>query len=154
MPRAHKTKSSLGHCYLIKFLPVLALGGAVAVAVIVAIHGTDYFTDGEGYPSLAEMIFVAVFLLAVIHIGFYFAVVEARDEGLDLRRNGKTKLKEWKNVKAIRQISFCTPPVYRISFNDGESPAFVSVYSFFTLSVGVWSWDFTDFKQQIQSRIE
>ena len=51
-------------------------------------------------------------------------------------------------------MPFCTPPVYRISFRDTDKAVYVSVFSWGMASVGIWSWDFTDFKYLVNSFIE
>ncbi|MEO0509424.1 MAG: hypothetical protein AAF065_06165 [Verrucomicrobiota bacterium] len=145
-------ESSWLYYFVFKTLGGLALGGALLVLALISIYGTEPFFEGE--ESTIELVAVAIMMTAVIYMTCHFSVVKADSKGLHIHKNGKKKKKEWNEVKAIHQMPFCTPPVYRISFYGKEKSSYVSVFSWASLTVGFWSWDFTDFKENIEYMIE
>jgi hypothetical protein len=115
--------------------------------------------DGSGgalSPSLlAQAIAASLFAVALGWVIWrQFAIIEFSETGLQLRRSGRTTSLSWAEVANVNQVPFCTPPVYRIAFKNGELPAYCMFYSFIVATIGVWSWDFRGFVKYARSHIE
>ena len=105
----------------------------------------------------APLIEVAVVCLVAPVLGWLiwrqFAIVECSAEGLQVRRNGRSTSFGWHEVASVKQVPFCTPPVYRICFKTDEPPAYCIFFSFIVVTIGFWSWDFSGFLSYARSNI-
>ena len=127
-------KSSVFYYYLIKvgfgLLLVLLL-----VAIGVAMADPEFerqVTRSEKYQMIASVLILAPMLGYVM---WRCGVVDCRYEVIELKRNGKTTLLEWADVASIKQMPFCTPPLYRIAFRNEVTPVFVMMHTWAVASV-------------------
>jgi len=145
-------KSSVFSYYLIKIgfgLLLLLLLVAIGVAMV------DPEFDSEVTRSEKHQMIACVLILPPLlgYVIWRCGVVDCRSDVMELRRNGKTTMLEWAEVASIKQMPFCTPPLYRIAFRNGEPPVFVMMHSWVVATVGFWSWDFTGFSDYVKERI-
>ncbi len=147
-------KSSWLYYALFKIMGVMLVGSLLFLVFELTDLEPDAFRHAKIDELIFGVLFVPLFLALIAYIAWRFAVVSAYADRLEIHRNGKTTAKQWSDVQGIAQVPFCTPPVYRIRFRDGEPPAFVCVFSWVTASIGFWSWDFTDFSDNIELFIE
>ncbi len=152
-----KTKSSIFYYYLIK------IGFPICFVIIlwqfteVALSPDYVDSHGNSIPSdvrTAYLFILPMILFFLGWLGWHFGYVDCQINEIRLQRNGKIKVMPWSEVSSIIQIPLCTPPVYRIAFTNNESAVYCSLFSLFVLSVGFWSWDFTDFKEYVSMQIE
>ncbi|MCH6259352.1 hypothetical protein MLD52_22550 [Puniceicoccaceae bacterium K14] len=68
-------------------------------------------------------------------------------------RNGKKKEYKWSEASRVVKIPGWTPPMYRMSFRNGDKPIYFAM-SWWNVSIGVWAWDFTGFYDFAKNMIE
>lgn len=154
---ANGMKSSVSYYFLIK------IGCAVLIcflirALLVALFSSDAAQDQVPEWTTMEKIESWVILPGALFVFGYcawnFGVVDCRHNEIEVRKNRRRRVIGWNQVSSIYQMPFCTPPVYRIAFKNGDSPVFVIVFSWRLLSIGFWSWDFTGFRNYVQLQID
>ncbi len=131
----------------------ILLGSIPLLAVELTYKETGEPSNADQLLGISHFMLISVICALFAYIAYRFSVVKVRNDGLEVYRNGRSKIKDWRNVKKITQIPFCTPPIYRLSFNNSEPPVYVCVFSWITISVGFWSWDLTDFRDNVEFRI-
>ena len=81
------------------------------------------------------------------------ARIEYSWSGLTAFRNGKKTDYRWSEVSRVLKVPFWTPPIYRVSFTNGDPPIYFGM-SWWTISIGFWSWDFSGFQNFANTMIE
>ena len=140
-------KSSTAYYYLIKLFSLLLLGGLPLISVGLAAG----LVEPTGPPLSVEdaaLIAPAFALLCALAWVTWrnISVVDFSSEEIAVFRDGKRTRHSWMEVERLHQVPFCTPPIYRIIFRSGERPAYFAFYSLFVVSIGVWSWDSSGFR--------
>jgi hypothetical protein len=149
-------KSSTLYYYFLKLVALMLFAFPLVLAWAATSGKLD---DGSGAPPPPSLLAQAVAAsLLALGLGWViwrqFAIIECSGTGLKLRRNGRTTAHTWGQVASVSQVPFCTPPVYRITFSNGELPAYCIFFSFVVATVGIWSWDFRGFVKYAQSHID
>jgi len=150
-------KSSVAYYFLMKISVGLLIVGFVYF--LITVSANPQYTDEGGHLWTTEekvktFGMLCVFLGAMGYLAWNFGIVDCDPKGIEVRKNGKKKIVEWSDVSSVNQMPFCTPPVYRIAFSNGDSAVYVIVFSLMVISVGFWSWDGTGFKDYVQSQID
>ena len=144
-------ESSRFYYYFVKVggVALVAFCGYVAFAAIL-------FPDelGSSVPlEPTHRVFIAVGYLSLgATIGFgswRMAIVRFHDSHLEVVRNGNRTEVPWWQVADIFKIPCTTPPMYWIRLIDRPG-VIVMPWSWWVVSIGFWSWDFTHFQDAIR----
>ncbi len=119
----------------------------------------DFMKHSIDIKSLdfSDVIFsVFAFCIGFI-LTFRSAYVECKNDHILILRLGKFTKIDWKNIIKATKIPFCSPPLYRLSFNNGVKPVYFNISSsnaYIHTPWFSWGWDSSGFLEFARSRIK
>lgn len=149
-------KSSWVMQLLIKSMPLIFGLILFGMGLFFLIAKVEVDSTGELIPPNMKYGFMAggIPLIALFYlIKDRFGVVDLDNHGIVLERKSDKREKEWKDVLSVFKLPFCSPPIYRMSFKDGEKPIYFIFGSFFILTTPIYSYDFTGFLKFAEKRL-
>ncbi len=75
-----------------------------------------------------------IILIEMVVICIRLARIEYSWSGLTAFRNGKKTHYRWSEVSRVLKVPFWTPPIYRVSFTNGDPPIYFGM-SWWTISI-------------------
>ena len=147
--------SSTVYYFMFKYFPLFFAIFSLVAIVIPYISGVkDESGNTLSFAYLFENAGMSIFLF-IIYIIWKDkpAKVDMNDNFIVVKRAKENISVKWEEVDSIIQIPFCTPPLYRMSFKHTHKPVYFAFRSFFVLSIGFWSFDFTGFLKDAKLKL-